>query len=154
MFSESLATRRCHFYTWKTRNNRSCHGQAGGALPHPVPWQRVLIFQEKGTWRAALSAVTEGPGPLDPWVSALSVRFTGISSSGPSPQASTEGCPGWVYDQETLLMLKAEDTCRAATMVPAPTPPTSGTPRFLPSHPRTTLPLLASWHMECGDNRS
>ena len=105
VFSASLATRRCRFCTWKTRTNRSCCGQASGALPHPVPRQRVLIFQEKGTRRAALSSMTEGPGPLGPWVSALSVQFTGISSSGPSPRASTEGCPGWVYDQETLLTL-------------------------------------------------
>lgn len=40
-----------------------------------------------------------------PWTPGSQYLGTGISISGPSPRASIEGCPGWVYDQETLLTL-------------------------------------------------
>lgn len=92
--------------------------------PPPSPPAVDAHLQEKGTQTAALFSVTEGPGPqgLNTW----GLVFLSQAPRLGHPLRDVQA--GSMTKRHSSRFLKAEDTSRAATMIPAPAPPTSGTP--------------------------
>ena len=103
----------------------------------------MLIFQEKGTQTAALFSVTEGPGPqgLNTW----GLVFPSQAPRLGHPLRDVQG--GSMTKRHSSCFLKAEDTSRAATMIPAPAK--AHPDFFLPSpvQPCPSLPI-GIWNVE------